>query len=155
MATKYLVINHPYDANIKTVLAYDTPPVPVGAGWLNFDDSDGNTTGANTPDINITLQAQPVSVPFTYGGDPNFNPPVIGQFTVGSNNPAWVSNEAISLNSSAGTGVLTFDVTNNSSGSSSGRILHITYTGDTTGSGQTPGYFRVSVLQAGGTFSQK
>ena len=115
MATKYLVINHPYDANIKTVLAYDTPPVPVGAGFLNFDDSDGNN---NTADINVSVSAQTVSVPFTYGGDPNFNPPVIGQFTVGSNNPGYVSNEAISLNSGAGTGVLTFDVTNNQSGSS-------------------------------------
>ena len=121
MATKYLVINHPYDADIKTVLAYDTPPVPVGAGFLNFDDSDGNTTGMNTADINITLQAQMVSVPFTYGGAANFNPPVLSDFTVGSNNPSYVSNEAISLNSGTGTGTLTFDVTDNTSGSSTGR----------------------------------
>lgn len=152
MATKYLVINHPYDANIKTVLAYDTPPVPVGAGFLNFDDSDGNN---NTADINVSVSAQTVSVPFTYGGDPNFNPPVIGQFTVGSNNPGYVSNEAISLNSGAGTGVLTFDVTNNQSGSSTGRAIHITYSGDTTASGQTAGHYRVTVLQAGGQYIQK
>ena len=155
MAIKYLVINHPYDADIKTVMAYDTPPVPVGAGFLNFDDSDGNTTGANTADINITVQAQTVSVPFTYGGAANFNPPVIGQFAVGSNNPGYVTNEAISLNSSAGTGTLTFDVTNNQSGTSTGRSIHITYTGDTTGVGQIPGHYRVTVLQAGGTYVQK
>ena len=152
MAIKYLVINHPYDADIKTVMAYDTPPVPVGAGWLNFNDSDGNN---NTADINITVQAQTVSVPFTYGGAANFNPPVIGQFAVGSNNPGYVTNEAISLNSSAGTGTLTFDVTNNQSGSSSGRSIHITYSGDTTGTGQTAGFYRVTVLQAGGTYVQK
>ena len=152
MAIKYLVINHPQSGTIKTVLAYDAPPVAAGAGFLNFSDSDGNN---NTADINVSLSAQTVNVPFAYGGDSNAADPVIGDFTVGSNNPGYVTNEAISLNSGAGTGVLTFDVTNNQSGSSTGRSIHITYSGDTTHSGQTAGYYRVTVLQAGGTYNPK
>lgn len=152
MATKYLVINHPEDANIKTILAYDVPPVALGNGYLNFNDSDGNN---NTVDINVTLSAQTVSVPFTYGGDSNAPAPVIGNFAVGTNNPAWVSNETVTLNSGNGTGTLQFDITNNQTGSSGGRTLHITYSGDTTHSNQTSGYYRVSVLQAGGTYVQK
>ena len=151
MAIKYLVINHPEDANVKTILAYDTPPAPVGAGFLNFDDSDGNNV---TADINVGYAAQTVSVPFTYGGAANFTPPVIGDFAVGAG-AGYSSNYAISLNSGAGTGVFTFDVGNNQGGSSGGRAIHITYNGDTTGSGQTAGYNVVTVSQAGGTFVQK
>lgn len=152
MATKYLVINHPEEANIKTVLAYDIPPAPAGDGFLNFVDSDGDNTSA---DINVTLASQLVSVPFNYGGDSNAADPVINQFTVGSNNPTYVSNEAITLNGSNGTGVLTFNVTNNQSGSSTGRSIHIDYNGQVSHSNQIAGHWRVTVLQAGGTFVQK
>ena len=48
MAIKYLVINHEETANLKTVIAYDVPPAPLGVGYLNFDDADGS---ASTPDI--------------------------------------------------------------------------------------------------------
>ena len=41
MAIKYLVINHPETADIKTVLAYDAPPSAPGAGYLNFNMADG------------------------------------------------------------------------------------------------------------------
>ena len=56
MAIKYLVINHEETANLKTVIAYDVPPAPLGVGYLNFDDADGD---ANTSDISVV--ATPVS----------------------------------------------------------------------------------------------
>ena len=153
MATKFLVINHPEDANIKTILEYTAPPVAAGDGFLNFDDSDGDNT---IMDIGpIPYAAQLVMVPFTYGGDSNAVDPVISQFSVGSNNPSYVTNETIALNSGAGTGMLSFNVGDNQGGSSSGRAIHIDYNGQVGHPSQIAGHWRVTVVQAGGTYIQK
>ena len=73
MAIKYLVINHEQTANLKTVIAYDVPPAPLGVGYLNFDDADGN---ANTADISVASTpvsgtnnyTHQVGVSFEWGG---------------------------------------------------------------------------------------
>ena len=73
MAIKYLVINHEETANLKTVIAYDVPPAPLGVGYLNFDDADGS---ASTPDIVVGHTPVPgannythqVGVSFEWGG---------------------------------------------------------------------------------------
>ena len=86
MAIKYLVVNHEQTANVKTIIAYDTPTVPLGASFLNFDDASGD---ANTADVyvvsnpvsgtnNFTHQVQ---VDFAWGG----STPVGTDFSLGVN----------------------------------------------------------------------
>lgn len=93
MAIKYLVINHEQTANVKTIIAYDTPAVPLGASFLNFDDADGDpstvdvdvdhTPIGSTGPGNFTHQEQ---VSFAWGGQT----PVGTDFALGANQSSWV-----------------------------------------------------------------
>ena len=76
MAIKYLVINHEQTADVKTIIAYDTPAVPLGASFLNFDAADGD---ANTADISV------VSTPVS--GTNNFTHEVVVNFAWGGQTP--------------------------------------------------------------------
>lgn len=86
MAIKYLVVNHEQTANVKTIIAYDTPAVPLGASFLNFDDADGD---ANTADISVASTpvsgtnnfTHEVQVDFAWGGAT----PVGTDFSLGVN----------------------------------------------------------------------
>ena len=73
MAIKYLVINHEQTANLKTVIAYDVPPAPLGVGYLNFDDADGSASTADisvasTPVSGTNNYTHQVGVSFEWGG---------------------------------------------------------------------------------------
>ena len=91
MAIKYLVINHEQTANVKTIIAYDTPPVPLGASFLNFDLADGDP---NTPDVDVPHTpvtgtnnfAHEEVVNFAWGGQQ----PVGSDFDLGYNHSSWV-----------------------------------------------------------------
>ena len=83
MAIKYLVINHPETADIKTVLAYDAPPSAPGAGYLNFNLADGGMGVDQT----LVSGSSTVTLTFAYGGYANFIAPVIQDFEDGSGNP--------------------------------------------------------------------
>lgn len=91
MAIKYLVINHEQTANVKTIIAYDTPVIPLGASYFNFTDADGDPNTADvdvvhTPVIGTNNFTHQVQVNFAWGGQV----PVGSDFALGSNQSSWV-----------------------------------------------------------------
>ena len=91
MAIKYLVINHEQTANVKTIIAYDTPAVPLGASFLNFDLADGDPNSADvdvphTPVTGTNNFTHEVQANFAWGGQT----PVGSDFSLGYNNDSWV-----------------------------------------------------------------
>ena len=91
MAIKYLVINHEQTANVKTIIAYDTPVVPLGASFLNFDLADGDPNTADvdvvhTPVVGTNNFSHEVQVNFSWGGAT----PVGTDFSLGVNHSSWV-----------------------------------------------------------------
>tara|TARA_B100000767_G_scaffold271215_1_gene296378 strand:- start:84 stop:554 length:471 start_codon:yes stop_codon:yes gene_type:complete len=146
MALRYLVINHPQDADVKTILAYDTPTVVAPTGFLNFDDSDDNASS-----VDVTLPgtgAQTVTLDFTYGGSSNYPPqPVIGDFTFTPT--TGVSAEQVTLNSGAGTGTLQYTMGSNNAGNSTERETDITFTADISNANQLTNRHIITVKQPG------
>jgi len=90
MAIKYLVINHEQTANVKTIIAYDTPAVPLGASFLNFTLADGDANTADvdvphTPVVGTNNFTHQVEAHFDWGG----STPVGTDFSLGVNQ-TWV-----------------------------------------------------------------
>lgn len=161
MAIKYLVINHPQDATIKTVYAYDTPPGTPGAGYLNFTNSDGQNTTSDTTLASINQQV--VSVPYSYGGASGFIAPTSSDFqlftgaTFVSGLPSWVTvgptiQSNTMTNQFNGTAVLTFTVSSNAGNTA--RSLNIDYIGDASHASQIAGHTRITITQPGDVANQ-
>lgn len=151
MAIKYLVINHPETADIKTVLAYDAPPSAPGAGYLNFNMADG-TTGV---DETLGYTSGTVTLAFTYGGYANFIAPTIGDFEDGNGNPfgstqGYISNVSIQNNimfgANSGSADIVFDIQENTS---TPRSFNCVYTGDISHPSQSTGENILNVTQNG------
>ena len=151
MAIKYLVINHPETADIKTVLAYDAPPSAPGAGYLNFNLADGGTG----VDLNLGYNNQSISLAFTYGGYANFIAPTIGDFEDGNGSPfgstqGYISNISIQnntmFNANSGTADIVFDIQANTN---TPRSFNCVYTGDIGHPSQSAGENIMNVTQNG------
>jgi hypothetical protein len=151
MAIKYLVINHPETADIKTVLAYDAPPSAPGAGYLNFNLADGGTG----VDLNLGYNSSTVSLAFTYGGYANFIAPTITDFEDGNGNAfgstqGYISNVSIQNNTmnnaNSGSADIVFDIQSNTS---TPRSFNCVYTGDISHPSQSAGENIMNVTQNG------
>lgn len=154
MAIKYLVINHPETADIKTVLAYDAPPSAPGAGYLNFNLADGGLGD----DLVLGYNSQIVSLAFTYGGYANFIAPTIGDFEDGNGSPfgsqSYISNISIQnntmFNANSGTADIVFTIQANTGNA---RSFNCVYTGDISHPSQSAGENIMNVTQSGQSIS--
>lgn len=122
---KYLVFNHPEDANIKTILAYEYPSVSLQPGYLNFD----NATSSTTIDVTYSTASQTVTEDFTWGGPT----PVESDFAT---TQSWLTVGNLVIDQAAGTGSIDVTVTWNGSPNTSNRYGEVQYGGDTSSPNQ-------------------
>jgi len=138
---RYLILNHPQDANLKTVLKYQYPSQTLNQGFLNFDDA---TSGA--VDIIHSMGGETTTNTFMFGGQT----PDINDFT---SSQTWctISNLVI-ISTNPGVGSIDITTANNNGSPQNPtfqRDADVTYTGDTSASGQNTGENKLDVRQSG------
>tara|TARA_B100001287_G_C22564764_1_gene473259 strand:- start:176 stop:646 length:471 start_codon:yes stop_codon:yes gene_type:complete len=138
---KYLVLNHPQDANLKTVLAYQYPGVTLQSGYLNFDDATSSSV-----DIIHGQSGETTTNTFLFGDVV----PTINEF---NSNQAWcvISNLQI-VSTNPGVGSIDITTANNTGSPQNptfNRDADVTYTGDISASGQNTGENKLDVRQSG------
>ena len=122
---KYLVFNHPEDANIKTILAYEYPSISLQPGYLNFT----NATSSGTIDVTYSTASQTVTENFDWGG------PTPTESDFATTQP-WLTVSNLSIDQSNGTGSIDVTVTYNGTPGTSNRYGEVQYGGDTSSSNQ-------------------
>ena len=121
MAIKYLVINHEQTADVKTIIAYDTPVIPLGSSFLNFELADGDpdtadVSVAHTPVSGTNNFTHQVQVNFAWGGQT----PVGADFALGTLTSSWV--RLMKTDYPANTGDVVVNVVSTSPGYGTGYV---------------------------------
>lgn len=111
-AKRYLIVNHPTDVNIKTVLAYEFPAAPPTPGYLHWTGTcTGDLTpfapadpGANNNTVDNTftnIGSNIATVSFDWEGA---SQPVLADFVITTGSWLTVTSITVNGNGDAGTG---------------------------------------------------
>tara|TARA_R110002074_G_scaffold338111_1_gene508721 strand:- start:756 stop:1298 length:543 start_codon:yes stop_codon:yes gene_type:complete len=165
-AKRYLIVNHPTDVNIKTVLAYEFPPTPPTPGLLHwtglctgdlaFGAPAGSGANNNTVDNTFTnVGTNTATVSFAWEGA---STPILSDFVVTTG--SWLTITAISAVGTgdpgtgtgsvpSSTGYVTLSTSSNVGGSARNTTMTVGSGFDLTSGDFVPGQERYTMSQPG------
>tara|TARA_B110000444_G_C18615574_1_gene489736 strand:+ start:134 stop:676 length:543 start_codon:yes stop_codon:yes gene_type:complete len=165
-AKRYLIVNHPTDVNIKTVLAYEFPPTPPTPGFLHwtglctghlaFGAPASSGAGNNTVDNTFTnIGINVATVSFAWEGA---SAPILSDFVLTSGSWLTVSGINVTGTGDAGTGTgstpssagyVTLATSSNIGGSARNTTMTVGSGFDLSSGDFVPGLERYTMTQPG------
>ena len=162
-AKRYLIVNHPTDVNIKTVLAYEFPPAPPTPGYLHWTGTctgdlttgspAGSGAGNNTIDNTFSnVGSNIATVSFSWEGA---SQPVQGDFILTSGSWLTITGVTVVGTGDAGTGgvsstgYIAISTTSNVGGTARNTTMTVGSGFDLTSGDFVPGQERYTLQQPG------
>ena len=162
-AKRYLIVNHPTDVNIKTVLEYEFPPTAPTPGYLHWTgyctgdltgfSPPGSGAGNNTLDNTFSnVGANTATVSFNWEGS---SQPVQGDFVLSSGSWLTITGLTVVGTGDAGTGGITstgyiaISTSSNVGGSARNTTMTVGSGFDLTSGDFVPGQERYTLRQPG------
>jgi len=143
---KYLIFNHPQNANLKTVLKYQYPNIQLSQGYFNWDEASPSNSNDVTPPY--VKYGETRTHQFTWGG----NVPVLANF---SSTQSWCTVGNLQINgTNSGTGSLDITCSDNSLNQfSNQRTVDVEFVGDISGANQISGAEKLDIMQYGNQYN--